>query len=616
MVRTMTEIEGGLDEPTELEPEQGTLALAAEDDHYDRSDWERAAAAVLRKSRRLGDEDDDALVWERLTRATLDGIGVAPLGSRADLDDLPATGQPGAAPYTRGREARRPETGWDIRPTFAGPDPTATAEAVLTDLENGATSVWLELGSGGLGPGDLAPVLEKVYVDLAPVVLSAPTDPVAAARALLAVLEERAVAPAIGTNLGADPVGDRVRSGSGDLETLVEVAGLARDAGVLGVVVDATAVHDLGASDAQELGYSLAVGAAYLRALTGAGWSVHEALAMLEFRYAATDEQFPTIAKLRAARRLWSRVLELSGSAPDGGGQRQHAVTSRPMMSKYDPWVNMLRTTVAAFAAGVGGADAVTVLPFDAALGPPDGFGRRIARNTSSLLISESHVAKVADPAGGSYAVERLTDDLARAGWAELGRIEEAGGILAALDDGSLRARIDEVVAVRDDQIATRTRPLTGVSEFPHLGETLPERTPLPAADRVRRYGAAFEALRDEPAARPVFLATMGTVAEHTARATFATNLFAAGGVAVEVAGPTDGTDAVLAAYDGQPVVCLAGTDAAYAEWGAPLVAALRDAGATHVILAGTPKGIEVDDSCAVGVDALAFLNRTREALA
>jgi methylmalonyl-CoA mutase len=403
--------------------------------------------------------------------------------------------------------------------------------------------------------------------------------------------------------------------GSG-LEDLVAVAGLARDAGTLGVVVDATAVHDVGASDAQELGYSLAVGAAYLRALTDAGWSVDDALGTIEFRYAATDEQFPTIAKLRAARRLWHRVAELSGASADVPGQRQHAVTSRPMMSKYDPWVNMLRTTVAAFAAGVGGADAVTVLPFDAALGAPDAFARRIARNTSSLLISESHVAKVADPAGGSYAVERLTADLAAAAWAELGRIEEAGGVLAALDDGSLRARIDEVVARRDDQVAHRTRPLTGLSEFPNLGEELPERTKLPETDAVRRYGAAYEALRDEPAARPVFLATMGTVAAHTARATFASNLFAAGGVAVEVAGPSDGVEAVLAAYDGQPVVCLAGTDPAYAEWGAALVAALREAGARHVILAGKPRGIEVDDSCAVGVDALSFLHRTREALA
>ncbi len=334
----------------------------------------------------------------------------------------------------------------------------------------------------------------------------------------------------------------------------------------------------------------------------------------MEFRYAATDEQFPTIAKLRAARRLWTRVLELSGF--EGlSRQRQHAVTSRPMMSKYDPWVNMLRTTVAAFAAGVGGADAVTVLPFDSALGIPDAFGRRIARNTSSLLISESHLARVVDPAGGAYAVEKLTDDLAVAGWAELGRIEKAGGAEAALTDGSLGQRIDDVVGRRDAEIARRTRPLTGISEFPHLGEALPEREPHPQ-ESVRRYGEPFEALRDEPVAGAVFLATMGTVAAHTARATFAANLFAAGGVAVETAGATDGVDQVLAAYGGQPVVCLAGTDAAYAEWGDAIVARLREAGARWVIVAGKPQDLGVDDSCAVGIDALQFLRRTREKLA
>jgi len=163
--------------------------------------------------------------------------------------------------------------------------------------------------------------------------------------------------------------------------------------------------------------------------------------------------------------------------------------------------------------------------------------------------------------------------------------------------------------------VATRKRPLTGLSEFPHLDEVRPERRPDPTAPDVRRYGAAFEELRDEPAASPVFLATMGTVAAHTARATFATNLFAAGGIGVVVAGATQGVDDVLAAYDGQPVVCLAGADPTYAEWGPDLVAALREAGARHVILAGKPGDLEVDDSCAVGVDALAFLRRTREEL-
>src|SRR5690606_31764030 len=143
--------------------------------------------------------------------------------------------------------------------------------------------------------------------------------------------------------------------------------------------------------------------------------------------------------------------------------------TSRPMMAKYDPYVNMLRTTVAAFAAGVGGAEAITVVPFDEPLGQPSALGRRNARNTSSLLIWESHIAKVVDPAGGSYAVEKLTDDLARAAWEEFGRVEAAGGVVAALEDGSLQARIDEVVAARDAQVANRRRPITGVSEFPNL---------------------------------------------------------------------------------------------------------------------------------------------------
>jgi methylmalonyl-CoA mutase len=280
----------------------------------------------------------------------------------------------------------------------------------------------------------------------------------------------------------------------------------------------------------------------------------------------------------------------------------------------------MLRTCVAAFAAGVGGADAVTVLPFDAALGLPDAFSRRIARNTSALLISESHLSRVADPAGGAFAVEKLTDDLAVAGWAELDRIEGSGGVLAALADGSLPGRIAEVAEARDVQVARRTRPLTGLSEFPNLHETLPERAPYAAgAPTVRPYGHAFEALRDEPAAGAVFLATMGTVAAHTARATFASNLFAAGGIDVVNAGRHDDLAAVLASYagpdGGQPVVCLVGADAAYDAWGAALVAALREAGARWVIVAGKPGDLGADDACAMGVDALDFLTRTREKL-
>jgi methylmalonyl-CoA mutase len=373
---------------------------------------------------------------------------------------------------------------------------------------------------------------------------------------------------------------------------------------------------------AQELAYALLAGAAYLRLLTDAGLDVDAAADQLDVRLAATDEQFTTIAKLRAARRTWARLLELAGVAEPGRGQRQHVVTSRPMMASYDPYVNMLRTCVAAFAAGVGGATSLTVLPFDEPLGLPEPFSRRIARNTSSLLVSESHVARVTDPAGGSHAVERLTDDLARAAWELFGELDaaaEQGGFEAALE--TLRPKVEQTVSDRALQVARRTRPLTGVSEFPNLHEERPERRPYGRALPVHRYSREFESMRDERAAQPVFLATMGRVAQHTARATFAANLLAAGGIDTVTAGATDGVDAVVEAYrraDAPAVVCLAGPDPLYGEWGADLVAALRDAGARHVVLAGKPDAVdaEVDDSCAVGVDALAFLRRTREEVA
>ncbi|MGO4255757.1 methylmalonyl-CoA mutase family protein [Marmoricola sp. RAF53] len=575
---------------------------------FGRADWEAGAAAVLRKAGRLATDAPDADVWAKLTRTTLDGIGITPLGTPDLLDGLATSGRPDRA------------GDWDVRAHFADPDAAASAADVKTDLDNGVNSLWLQLGAGGLDPADLATVLAGVLLDVAPVVLEA-SDPLAAAEAFAGLA--RGTVLADGASLGGDPLGALVAGRDSDVDAVVAaLAATATELGCGALVVDGTAVHDLGASDVQELGWSLAVGAAYLRALVAAGYDVATAAGLIEFRYAATDEQFPTIAKLRAARRLWDRLLELSGVDAGGRRQRQHVVTSRPMMSKYDPWVNMLRTCVASFSAGVGGADSVTVLPFDAHLGLPDAFSRRIARNTSALLIHESHLAKVADPAGGAYAVEKLTDDVAKAAWAELGAIEAAGGAAAAVADGSLLGRIDAVVVEREAQIARRKRPLTGLSEFPNLHEQLPERKAYaPGARTVRPYGHAFEALRDEPAAGKIFLATMGTVAAHTARATFASNLFAAGGIDVVNPGRLDDVAAVVAAYTGpdggQPVVCLTGSDKAYAEWGADLATALREAGAQWVVLAGKPvDGVVTDDTCAMGLDALDFLNRTREKLA
>jgi methylmalonyl-CoA mutase len=617
------------------------LPLAADFPQATRESWQRLVLGILRKSGAAGEETAPGAVEEILTTETYDGIRIRPLYTAADAPAEP-TGMPGLAPFVRGSRPQGANTdGWDVRALHVNPDVKVTNAAVLADLENGTTSLWLRLSDGGLPVGALADVLRDVYLDLAPVVLdtgaaTGSDETVAAADAFLGLAAERGVpASQLSGNLGADPLGRSARTGAPpDLKV---AAGLAvrcarRHPLLRAVVVDAQPYHDAGGSGAEELGASIATGVAYLRALTAAGLSVPDALGQLEFRYAATADQFATIAKLRAARRLWARVGEVCGAPAPARAQRQHAVTSSAMMTRRDPWVNMLRTTLACFAAGVGGADAVTVQPFDAKLGLPDDFSRRIARNTQTVLQEESSLIRVADPAGGSWYVESLTAELAAAGWRFFTEIERAGGMAAALSSGLVDGRIAATRSTRADALAHRRDPLTGVSEFPNLTEKLPERPPAPAQTGnsgsagsrrglpVFDYPRDFEELRDRADAhlaatgsRPtVFLATLGSLATFTARATFAANLFQAGGCDTPTAGPTAGPGpdpaAVAAAFtaSGATVACLCSTDKVYADAAAPVAAALKAAGARRVWLAGKG-GSRAGSDAAAGVDGYVF---------
>ncbi len=590
-------------------PDDG-LSLASEFPDAPHEQWQHLVAGVLRKSGKevSGDAAEDAL-------STLleDGLDIRPLYTAREA--APDTGLPGFAPFVRGGRAEGTALGgWDVRQRHLAPD----NDAVLSDLENGVTSLWLGVGGTGIPVASLDKVLDGVYLDLAPVALDAGDETATAAERLLGLYEERGVAAdAARGNLGADPLGHEARTGRPSYD-LASVAGLARRCaatypGLRALTVDALPYHEAGGSAAQELGCSLATGVAYLRGLTDAGLGVAEACGQLEFRYAATADQFLTIAKLRAARRLWARVAEVCG-ARDAGAQRQHAVTSTVMMTRRDPWVNMLRTTVATLAAGVGGADSVTVLPFDEALGLPDAFARRIARNTSTVLIEESHLSRVIDPAGGSWYVERLTDELAHAAWEFFQDIERAGGQQAALRSGTIGERLAGTWAARSAKLATRREPITGVSEFPNLTEKPVDREPAPrppagGLPRVRR-DEAFEALRARSdahlaatGARPrVYLAALGPAAAYSARVAFATNLFQAGGVETV----TEGTFEESGARE----VCLCSSDALYEERAGTVAAELRAAGAEHVLLAGRPGAYPgVDTYLFAGCDAVALLS-------
>jgi methylmalonyl-CoA mutase len=579
------------------------LTLAGEFDDPTREQWRELVAGVLAKSgREVSPEEAEAA----LATVTDDGITIAGLYAAEDAPDV-ATGVPGLPPFVRGA---RPEgqvaEGWLVRQRHAFPPDTDVAEAhdvLMAELENGVSSLWLVLGDAGGPTVDALPrLLEGVFVDLAPIALDAARDTPAAAAALLRFAEENG-AGAIGGSLGYDPLLDRTQGGAplhdGYRDALVEHAktAAASHPQLRTVVADALPFHRAGGSDAQELGAALAAGVHALRLLTEAGLGTDEAFARMEFRFAATADQFATLAKLRAARRC------------------------------CDPWVNMLRATVATVGAGLGGAAAVTVLPFDSELGRPDEAARRLARNTQALLLEESHLAHVIDPAGGSWYVESLTDALAQKAWDEFTRTERDDGIVAVLDDGSLAARLDATWEQRATRIARRTDPITGVSEFPNLHEELPRREPAPDTPHEgglprRRYAQVFEELRDRADAaeeRPtVFLATIGKLAEYTARVSFTQNLLGAGGVdTVDGPGGTDPQEIATAFREADtPVAVIASSDKVYDQHAADVAAALREAGATRILLAGK-KDIEgVDGTLYAGCDAAAVLRDTLDALA
>ncbi|OBJ74054.1 methylmalonyl-CoA mutase small subunit [Mycobacterium sp. 1274756.6] len=595
-----------------------------------RAQWRRDVAAVLAKSSRreaadFGDEPE-----RHLDTPTYEGFAIRPLYTA--LDELPEHPLPGAWPFVRGADARRDvKTGWKVAETFPAPGSVNVAAGngeVLAALTEGVSAMVVRVGADGVAPDALDRLLDGVYLELMPVLLDAGADFGAAAAAMLALVDglDRAADSTLSVDLGADPLTAPLSGRPAPtVEEVVAVAGrLAGSRGVRAITVDGPALHNRGANAGWELAGSLAVAVDYLRRLAEAGLEPADALRQISFRLAADDDQFMTIAKMRAARLLWARVAEVVG-APDAGAATLHAETSRPMMTQRDPWVNMLRTTLAAFGAGVGGADTVLVWPFDSAIpgGLPKnsaGFSRRIARNTQLLLLEESHLGQVLDPAGGSWFVEDLTERLAETAWQAFQQLEERGGFTAARDH--LSEQIAAVADRRTADIAHRRTAITGVNEFPNLAE--PPLAPADDAPDVRRYAAGYEDLRDRSdahlqrsGARPsVLLLPLGPLAEHNIRATFATNLLAAGGIEAVNPGTVDAdTTAAAIAEAGTPTVAvLCGTDKRYGAEAAGVVAAARAAGVQQILLAGPAQAVEdsdprPDDYLTAKIDAVEALS-------
>jgi methylmalonyl-CoA mutase len=611
------------------------LTLAAEFPPATREDWLKLVRAAL-KDRPI----------EKLTARTYDGLTIEPLHARAaSAQAVAARGGP-----------------WQVMSRIDHPDPAAANADALEELENGANGLVLvcrgSLNANGHGidgsAETLRRVLDGVQLD-AGVTIDFNVSPETrnTVRHFAALVRSRKIAPTSVDMRGSiNPIGGMAAAGGFDrpwaelAPYFAELVGELAAEGFRGpfAVADGRVIHSAGGSEAQELAFVLGSAIAYLRALEAGGVALDAARGLIYFRLAADADQFLTIAKFRALRKLWARVETACGLKPKPA--YVSAETAWRMMTRRDPWVNMLRTTIAVFSAGLGGANAIAVLPFTAALGLPDRFARRIARNSQILLLEESNLARVDDPAAGSGGLEDLTEQLCRAAWALFQEIEAAGGVADTLAAGLIQQNVAKVRAEREAAVARRQDALTGVSDFADLAETpvkvlLPAQasTPLPnpppqggkekkefAPLSRMRLAEPFEALRDKSdrvlaatGARPkIFLANLGALADFNARATFAKSFFEVGGIETVANEGFSNQAKMVAAFNtsGAKLACLCSSDEVYAKEAATAAKALAAAGARHIYLAGRPreqesvlKAVGIETFIFSGCDALATLS-------
>jgi methylmalonyl-CoA mutase len=613
------------------------LPLAAEFPPASREEW----LALVEKSLQGAPFD------KKLVSKTYDGIRIEPLYKRAERS------QPVAG--------RTPSARWGVVQRLDHPDPSAANVEALHELENGATGIAILVSgapsANGYGLRDashktLACALDNIWLDAAALRLDADSRDLEAAEALITVTAERKIDLAkLDTVLGLDPLGTLATRGLLDATPKAAIERRAQFAADLArrgfrghaFLADARPVHDAGGSEAQELAYALACALAYWRALEAAGLALDAARKQIAFLLAADADQFLTTAKFRALRKLWARIEEASGLAP--APVRLDAETAWRMTTQREPSVNWLRTTIASFAAGTAGADNVTVLPHTAAHGLPDRFARRVARNIPLILMDESNMHRVSDPAAGSGAIEDLTLKLSAAAWKLFQEIEAAGGAADALTSCLIQRKVAEVRKIREANVATRKDALTGTSEFPNVSEAAIAvhdiaKPDLPEIDAKMRSEALprlrlsepFEALRDAADRRAVgkkkrpavFLANLGPASAFSESAAFAKNFFEAGGIEAHSNEGFLKSSALPDAFtaSGAPIACLCSSNEIYAREAEATAAALKKAGAKAVFLAGRAGEHEaawrkagIDDFVFAGCNVLAALQQVHATL-
>ncbi|MGG1659867.1 methylmalonyl-CoA mutase family protein [Brevibacillus sp. NRS-1366] len=650
----------------------------------------------------------------KLLTKTYEGITLQPIYRKEDIEKIPLTDDmPGAAPYVRGTRSLAEQGGrsWQVCQEILANTAEAFNQAALHDLARGQTMLNVVLDRAsvhGLDPDEAAPdevgdkglslfcredvdtAFQGINLEEVPIFLQSGALGVPVLSMIIAHLEAngRDIGKLRGC-IGQDPVATLLTEGrlpfslatafEAMLQTTRWVSMNAPE--LKTILVSAEPYHNGGGNAVTELAFSLAAGVEYIQALLERGLSIDEIAPRMQFVYAIGSDVFMEIAKLRAAKMLWSSIVASYGGSPDSQKMTIHARTSAWTKTVLDPNVNLLRSTTEAFSAVLGGVDSLHVSAFDEAIRPANEFSRRIARNTQIILEQEAHLAKVADPAGGSWYVEWLTDALAEKAWELFLQTEKQGGLLSSLEANIPQQVIEQIAANKAENIAKRKARVVGtnmyanVSEQPAQHETLPEihqeriaalgthraskedssftlalqqaaveadhqvgaavqaalvgatigdiTKALTQSDlkemtlkplRLHRAADAFESLRknsdaylEKTGSRPaVFLANLGPVSKHKARADFAAEFFAVGGFEVlrEHQFASAEEAAQVASASGAAITVICAGDATYPELVPPLARALKHANPQMVVLvAGLPEPELLASFQAVGVD-------------
>lgn len=625
--------------------DQKSDRLFAEFPPVSTAEWEAKIIEDLK-----GADYQKKLIWK-----TQEGLDVKPYYRQEDLEGLSHMESiPGQPPFVRGTETRVNK--WEIRQDIVNTDPKDANLLAREALRRGANSVCFNM-SGIRTVRQLETLLKGLCLgDCSVHFGGAPSYPDLSNLLSEFIRKHHLNKLALHGSFDFDPIsyllleGDFWKSEEFDMGQVPEMLTLGKNLlpSVRVITVNGQYFHNSGSTMVQELALSLASGNEYLVQAMKSGISIDDASPRILFSFAIGSNYFMEIARLRAARLLWSKIVEQYQPEKEESLQMHiHCSTSNFNKTLYDPHVNILRTTTEAMAAVLGGTQSLSITPFDAFFKDPDEFSTRIARNQQIILKEESYLEQVVDPAAGSYYIENLTDSLAKASWELFREVESKGGMLECVKSGYIQDMIEVQARKRKEEVATRKLIVLGTNQYPNQDERMLEKIQEgeelieEEAEKPGRYKKlevcrltdAFDELRlatelhvEEGKKRPsVFLFTMGNLAMRKARAMFSTNFFGCAGYEV-IDNPgfssiDEGVEA--AAASGAEIVVICSSDDEYAEI-APLIAKqLRTRNASiQIILAGYPKELleqlkeaGIDEFIHIRTNVLEFLEKMQEHL-